>query len=338
MKRRTSFAVGWLCAALAAGHACAATDEEELARIYGGEEMIELATGGRQALNRAPSIASVITAAEIRAMGATDLDQILAAVPGLHVSYSPLGYNPIYVMRGIVSDFNPQMLVLVNGIPATNMYLGDRGQGWGGMAVNNIARIEVIRGPGSALYGADAFAGTINIVTKTAQDIRGTEAGARAGSFNSREAWLLRGGRWGGFDAALSLEWRATDGQRRTIDADAQSFYDAQFNTRASLVPGPVNARRDAVEARLDLSRNDWRLRLGYQGRRDLGTGGGYGQALDPQGRGDSNRINADLTYDKQGFSDNWDVSAQLSYFDVSTKYDLTLFPPGLSPMPSPPA
>lgn len=329
MKRRTSWAAGWLCATLAAGQACAATDEEELARIYGSEEMIELATGGRQALNRAPSIASVITGAEIRAMGAVDLDQALAAVPGLHVSYSPLGYNPIYVMRGVVSDFNPQMLVLVNGIPVTNVYLGNRGQGWGGMAVNNIARIEVIRGPGSALYGADAFAGTINIVTKTAQDIRGTEAGARAGSFNTREAWLLRGGRWGGFDAALALEWRATDGQKRNIEADAQSFYDTQFNTRASLAPGPVNARRDAVEARLDLSRNDWRLRLGYQGRRDLGTGAGTAQALDPQGRGDSNRINADLTYDKQGFSDNWDVSAQLSYLDVSTKYDLTLFPPG---------
>lgn len=332
MNWRASFAAGWLCAVLAAassGVSAASTDEEELARVYGGEEMISLATGGRQALSRAPSIATVITADDIRSMGAVDLDQALAAVPGLHVSYSPIGYNPVYVMRGIVSDFNPQMLVLVNGIPATNLYLGNRGQGWGGMAVNNIARIEVIRGPGSALYGADAFAGTINIVTKTAGDIGGTQIGARAGSFNTREAWLLHGGRWGGFDAALSLEWRATDGQRRTIDADAQSFYDTWFGTRASFAPGPVNARRDAVEARLDLARNDWRLRLGYQGRRDIGTGAGVAQALDPQGRIDSDRINADLTYDKQGFSDNWDVTAQLSYFDVNVKTDATLFPPG---------
>ncbi len=329
---RVTFAAGGLCVVLAAassGVSAASTDEEDLARAYGGEEMVTLATGRRQALSRAPSIATVITADDIRAMGAVDLDQVLAAVPGLHTSYSPLGYNPVYVMRGIVSDFNPQMLVLINGIPATNLYLGDRSQGWGGMAVNNIARIEVIRGPGSALYGADAFAGTINIVTKTAADIGGTETGARAGSFNTREAWLLHGGRWGGFDASLSLEWRATGGQKRTIDADAQSFYDARFGTRASLAPGPVNAQRDAVEARLDLSRTDWRLRLGYQGRRDIGTGGGYGQALDPAGRGGSDRINADVTYDKKGFSDNWDVTAQLSYFDVSTKYDLTLFPPG---------
>ncbi|MEQ6341956.1 MAG: TonB-dependent receptor [Gammaproteobacteria bacterium] len=332
MNWRVTIAVGGLCAVLAvasSGVSAAPTDEEDLARVYGGEEMIALATGTRQSLSRAPSIATVITAADIRSMGAVDLDQVLAAVPGLHVSYSPLGYNSIYVMRGIVSDTNPQVLVLINGIPVTNLFAGDRGQGWGGMAINGIARIEVIRGPGSALYGADAFAGTINIVTKTAEDIRGTEAGARAGSFNTREAWLQHGGRWGGFDAAVSLEWRATDGQKRTIDADAQSFYDTQFGTRASLAPGPVNTRRDAVEARLDLARNDWRLRLGYQGRRDIGTGGGYGQALDPVGRGASDRINADVTYDKQGFSDNWDVTAQLSYFDVSTRYDLTLFPPG---------
>ncbi len=332
MNGRAIFAVGGLCLVLAvasSGVSAASTDEEELARVYGGEEMIALATGSRQALSRAPSIASVITADDIRAMGAIDLDQALAAVPGLHVSYSPVGYNPVYVMRGVVSDTNPQMLVLVNGIPVTNLFAGDRGQGWGGMPVNNIARIEVIRGPGSALYGADAFAGTINIVTKTAENIRGTQIGARAGSFNTREAWLLHGGRWGGFDAAVSLEWRATDGQRRTIDTDAQSFYDTQFGTRASLAPGPVNARRDAVEARLDLARNDWRLRLGYQGRRDIGTGAGIAQALDPQGRIDSDRINADVTYDKQGFSDNWDVNAQLSYFDVNVKSDLTLFPPG---------
>lgn len=333
MNWRVTIAVSGLCAALALASngvsAASTTDEEDLARAYGGEEMVTLATGRRQALSRAPSIASVITADDIRAMGAVDLDQALAAVPGLHTSYSSIGYNPVYVMRGIVSDTNPQMLVLINGIPVTNLFAGNRGQGWGGMAVNNVARIEVIRGPGSALYGADAFAGTINIVTKTAEDIRGTQIGARAGSFNTREAWLLHGGRWGGFDAALSLEWRATDGQKRTIDADAQSFYDTQFGTRASLAPGPVNARRDAVEARLDLSRADWRLRLGYQGRRDLGTGAGIAQALDPQGRIDSDRINADVTYDKQGFSDNWDVSAQLSYFDANVKSDSTLFPPG---------
>ena len=57
--------------------------------------------------------------------------------------------------------------MLINGIPITNLFQGDRNLVWGGMPVEAISRIEVIRGPGSALYGADAFAGVINIVTKT---------------------------------------------------------------------------------------------------------------------------------------------------------------------------
>src|SRR3990172_6751733 len=119
-------------------------------------------------------------------MGATDIDQVLESVPGLHVSNSPIRYNPLYTIRGIYSIADPQVLVLINSIPITNLYQGNRNQVWGGMPVRDIARIEVVRGPGSALFGADAFAGTINIITKTAGDINGTQAGVRTGSFNTK--------------------------------------------------------------------------------------------------------------------------------------------------------
>jgi iron complex outermembrane receptor protein len=306
------------------------TEEEEFAKLYGDEEFISLATGSHQAVNRAPAVASVITAADIKAMVVTDLDQLLEAIPGVHVSYTPT-FNPVYIVRGIRSEFNPQVLMLINGIPITHLFLGNRGQAWGGMPVNNIARIEIIRGPGSALFGADAFAGTINIVTKTFSDINGMEIGARAGSFNSREAWLLKGGQWRDIKAAFSVEWRTTEGHRGIVDTDAQVFFDGLFGTSASLAPGPVNAGRDALETRLDFSRDAWRLRLGYQGRRNVGSGAGSAQALDPQGYGDSDRFNADLTYDKPDFSPDWELTAQLSYFDVNTKYALTLYPPGVT-------
>jgi len=133
------------------------------------------------------AVATVITARDIEAMGATDLDQALESVPGLHVSMSNVALNPIYEFRGIATKNNPEVLMLVNGIPITNVLWGERGQIWGGMPLENVARIEVIRGPGSALYGADAFSGVINIITKTAADIKGTEYGLRAGSFNSRD-------------------------------------------------------------------------------------------------------------------------------------------------------
>ena len=147
------------------------SEEEELELVYGDEEFISIATGRTQPIARAPSVASVITSDDIKAIGATDLDQVLETVPGLHVSNAGAGLNPIYIIRGIQSQFNPQVLMLINGIPITNSYVGNRSQVWGGMPINNIARIEVVRGPGSALYGADAFAGVINIITKESADI-----------------------------------------------------------------------------------------------------------------------------------------------------------------------
>ena len=119
--------------------------------------------------------------------------------------------------------------MLINGISITNLYQGNRGQVWGGMPVNDISRIEVIRGPGSALYGADAYAGVINIITKDATDIKGTELGARLGSYNSKDVWLLHGGSYGGIDMTYSLEYGDTDGQHQTIEADAQTGLDATF-------------------------------------------------------------------------------------------------------------
>jgi iron complex outermembrane receptor protein len=317
-----------LCLAIQ-GTAHAAGDDDDLAGAYGGKDFISIATGSRKPVARAPAVASVITADDIKATGATDVDEALESVPGLHVSRSLAGLNPIYSVRGIYTQYNPQVLVMINGIPITDLYGGDRSQAWGGLPVADIARIEVIRGPGSALYGADAFAGTINIVTKTADDIHGTEIGARAGTYHTRDGWLLHGGQWGTIQGAFSLEVRRSDGDHGTVDADYQTFFDSLFATSASNAPGPLQAQRDSIDARLDLARGDWRLRLGYQGRRNLGTGAGIAQALDSQGAIDGERYNGDLTFHTLGYSDNLDVTAQLSYFNTQLAADLVLFPPG---------
>lgn len=317
-------AVVVLAVAWAAG-ACASQgdEEEELALAYGDKSFITIATGTRQPIARAPSVATVVTAEDIEAIGAADLDEVLETVPGVHVARSAVNYNPVYTIRGIHTQYNPQVLMLVNGIPITSVFAGDRSQIWGGMPVENIARIEVIRGPGSALYGADAFSGVINVITKTAADINGTELGLRAGSFKSRDAWVQHGGTWGGFDVAAYLRVGAIDGQREIIGADALS------GSPASLAPGPVNLGRDAIDARLDLSRKGWRLRAGYQQRDNLGTGAGVASALDPRGSNFGERLSADLTYQDANFSRDLDVTAQASYLHITEQSDLTLYPPG---------
>jgi outer membrane receptor for ferrienterochelin and colicins len=310
---------------------CAAsqTDEEELALAYGDKSFVSIASGSRQPIARAPSVATVITAEEIAAIGAADLDEVLETVPGLHVARTP-SYNPIYTIRGIYTPYNPQVLMLVNSIPITGVTFGDRSQIWAGFPVENIARIEVIRGPGSALYGADAFSGVINIITKTAADSDGTLLGLRAGSFNSRDAWVQHGGQWGSIDIAGYLRAGHTDGQHQIISADAQTFLDNLYGPpNVSLAPGPVNLGYDAIDGRIDLSRDKWRLRAGVQQRSNAKTGAGVALALDPTGTNYGERINTDLTYHDTNFAPDLDVTVQASYFYITEKSNLVLYPPG---------
>jgi outer membrane receptor for ferrienterochelin and colicins len=307
-----------------AAHAAPQTEEEELALAYGDKSFVSIASGSRQPITRAPSVATVITSEDIAAIGAADLDEVLETVPGMHVARSGAAYNPIYIIRGIHTQYNPQVLMLVNSIPITGVFVGNRSQVWGGMPVENIARIEVIRGPGSALYGADAFSGVINIITKTAADLNGTELGLRAGSFNSRDGWVQHGSTLGGFDVAAYLRAGHTDGQRQIIAADSLSG-----TPNPSLAPGPVNLGHNAIDGRFDLSRDKWRLRTGYQQRNNVGTGAGVASALDPQGKNFGERISTDLTYQDVNFAPDLDVTAQASYLHITEKSELTLFPAG---------
>src|SRR5450830_1519343 len=99
-----------LCAFLAytwIGTAAAqTTEEEDLALAYGDKSTISIATGSPQPITRAPAVATVITARDFAAMGATDLDQALESVPGLHVSMLNIASKPIYSFRGIFTGYN----------------------------------------------------------------------------------------------------------------------------------------------------------------------------------------------------------------------------------------
>jgi iron complex outermembrane receptor protein len=293
---------------------------------------VSVATGTNQSTARAPAVTSVITASDIEAIGATDLDEVLETVPGLHVSRRDFLYAPIYSFRGIYTQNNPQTLLLINGIPMTSLLLGNRSFVWGGMPVNNIARIEIVRGPGSAVFGADAFSGVINIITKTKDDINGTEVGSRVSSFDTIDAYLLHGDNIKGFDVALSLKYHDTEGHGRQIDADRQTAYDKSYGTNVSLAPGPVNLQQRNLDANLDISRGNWQLRAGYQGRHNQGTGIGAAAALNTN-HYTENRLHADLTYHNRKWTKNWDVTAQISFFNSksSSPRDSLLFPPGAS-------
>jgi iron complex outermembrane receptor protein len=290
-----------------------------------------IASGSETPLDKAAAVVTVISSEDIEAMGARDIEEVLETVPGMHISKNPVVYIPKFNIRGITSTHTAQTLILINGIPISSLYLGHPSLTWAGMPVKGIKKIEVIRGPGSALYGADAFAGVINISTKGAKDIQGGTVGASGGSFGSKGGWVSYGNTESDINIGFTLEYNATDGFEETIEEDAQTLLDTITDTTASLAPGPVNTGKKMIDMRLELAQEEWTFRLGYQGRDDAETGAGVAQALSPTALFSSDRINTDFTYSFNNLSPGWALNSRLSYYynDQQAETDNILFPAG---------
>ncbi|MFA7388349.1 MAG: TonB-dependent receptor, partial [Thiohalobacteraceae bacterium] len=232
-------------------------------------------------------------------------------------------------LRGIHTDKNPQILFLVNGTPITQAFLGDRGVNFS-LPVESIRRIEVIRGPGSAIYGADAFAGVIDIVTKNANDYRGLETGIRAGSFGTAAAWGTYGDRVDGIDVSLAVEASVTDGDSgRRTNADAQTVFDQLYGTSASLAPGSFSTEGKRIDTRIEVGTEDWFGRFWNWRQMKLGVGPGLTQALDHSGYAEADNYLVEGGLRERQISENWTAEVRASYMDINSKSRQTMFPPG---------
>lgn len=280
---------------------------------------VKIATGTPQPLRSTAAVTSVITGEELQAMGVQTLDEALEAVPGLHVSRAGQRYTHRFFIRGIVSQFNPHALVLINGSPArANIVTG----GSHGPDLNlpliapeRVERIEIIRGPGSAVHGADAFAGIINIVTRHPEEVVGGETSISHGSYDTTRISALQSSDWGPVQALYTVAHRRTDGDDRLITSDAQSAVDAQGNAPpASLAPGPLNLGIKQSELSLDLSWDDFLLRANLNQVRDMETGQGSADALDPLGRFERDAGGFDVTWAPASVGD-WRWEGGLSYY-----------------------
>lgn len=325
----TAIALTFVPAALGAATPEDGPDEQELNQAFGADVLVSVATGTQQTLKRAPAVATVITAADIRASGARHLDEVLETVPGLHVARSSQGYSPLYIVRGVNLGFNPQVLVLENGIPLTKVFAGNRGQLWGEYPVQHISRIEILRGPGSALHGADAVVGVINIITQAPGELNGHELGLETGSFDTHQGWIQGGGTLGPMKYSAFLKKSSTRGDRSLIEQDAQTGLDALTGTHASLAPGPLNNGRESLEASLALSMDHWHWRMGLQRLDDVGAAQGIASALDPFGKNWTALYTTDLTYQNATVAPNWAVEVQASAMNFSEQTDAILFPAG---------
>jgi len=303
--------------------------------VFRTDRLLVTATGSLKPIFKAPSVASVITAEDIEEIGALTLDDVLETVPGLHVipsSYNRM--NSTYSIRGIHTGENPQVLMLLDGVPLTYFPKGNRVNTFT-MSVTNISRVEIIRGPGSAIHGADAFAGTINVITKDRHEIDGTTTGIRAGSFGTTDTWIQHGNTYGGWDIAISLDYYRHDGDTgQTVDADLQTTLDAALNNpfgldSASLAPGPMETDDKIFDGHLSMQKGNWNIKFWGWLQDDGGEGFGVANGLDPNGGEDVDIFLADISYKTKDLAKDWDLELRLSHFFVKSESFLYLLPDG---------
>ena len=158
-----------------------------------------------QSDHQAPSAVTIVTADQIRKFGYRTLSDILRSVRGFYVSY-----DRNYSYAGVhgfsrPGDYNDRIQILINGHRLNDDVYGQALIGTAfPLDVDLIDRVEIVRGPSSSLYGANAFFAVIDVITKTADGIRGLELSAGAAGFGSYTGRISYGGTSHGVEMLFS--------------------------------------------------------------------------------------------------------------------------------------
>lgn len=165
------------------------------------EEVVVTASRTPERVVEAPAAVSIADVPEIRAAAITgQLPRVMANVPGVDLVQSGVTDFNLNA-RGFNSTLNRRVLVIEDGRDLAVAFLG--AQEWGANPpLEDGARVELVRGPGSALYGANAFSGVLSVSTPAARDIRGTRLTMTGGELSSfkgdvRHAGVLSHGQVG---------------------------------------------------------------------------------------------------------------------------------------------
>jgi vitamin B12 transporter len=193
------------------------------------EEYVITATRVKTPARNVASSVTVITAEDIQRSGKITVGDVLRDVPGLDVARNGGPGQPTSVfMRGAKSEHT---LVLLDGIELNDPISPGRAFDFANLSVDNIERIEIIRGPQSTLYGSDAIGGVINIITKKGEGPPSGRVFGEYGSYNTfREGANVSGGKdW--YEYSLGLSRDDSEGFSAARRRDGNHEKDGYGNT-----------------------------------------------------------------------------------------------------------
>jgi iron complex outermembrane receptor protein len=275
--------------------------------------VVESASKFEQKATEAPADATVITSDEIKKYGWRTLGDLLGSVPGFYISYDHV-YDYVGVSGVNLGDANNRILLLVNGhrinndlndsAPVDTSFILD---------VDLIDRVEIIRGPGSVLYGNNAFFAVINVITRQGKQIDGVEGSGTYGSYNEGSGRVTIGDQFtNGLQFLLSGTIYNNNG------VDDLDFPEAEFQNFNHGVAHHMDA--DNFQSFFgSVSYRDFTLEGGYNNRDKVNPTAIDGTSFDDsQSEIIDDRSYVTLKFEHQ-FDGGWDVMGD-AYYDRSDK------------------
>jgi outer membrane receptor for ferrienterochelin and colicins len=275
---------------------------EELSNIQ-----VYSASKHMQSASEAPASVTVVTADEIQKYGYRTLADILQNTRGFYVTndrdYSFVGVRGF----GRLGDSNNRILVLIDGHRINDNVFGEPYLGTEFLVdVDLIERVEIIRGPSSSLYGADAFFAVINVITRKPPQLKGVELSFAPASFGTYDGRASYGGRYRGIDMLLSGTFYNSQGQ---------TLFYPQFDSPATNYGMTRNTDYESFQHILaTISFRGFTLQ-GLFSARDKGVPTAYYGALfnDPRTQNYDYHQYLDLSY-QHSIGEKWDLTARTSY------------------------
>lgn len=226
------------------------TGGEDRLDIIEKEPEVYIASKSDENKRRAPSMVTVITAEEIHNTGAAVLTDVLRAVPGFDILKTG-NFGAVLVGTRGYSDADNKINIMIDGHSLNMPYDGGTSFFFDDISLQNVKQIEIVRGPGTALYGGNSFLSVINIVTKSGSEIDGVKVNAGFGSYDTQEYRMAFGKKIKEVDIAGFGSFYNTNGLSDTIKTDALSG-ELSGNT-----PGDTDDGRKKVDLNLNLAYKD---------------------------------------------------------------------------------
>lgn len=300
-------------------------------------KVVTAASGYEQDIEKAPASVTVILRDEWESMGASTLYEALTTVKGLHISIDTrVNEVPTIIMRGL-GDKGTQVKVLIDGESFDDRTRA-RVKQFSRLSLSSFKRIEIIRGPGSVVYGADAFAGIINLVSEEPGSQSNNHVALKAGKFNYKDFSLAYGSQFDDLKWYLSLQKEKSDLTERLIGADAQTGLDlapfSQLTPPASNAPGYLQDWFDVKSINtklaykaLSINLFHWQANAGIQ----LGITDRLDDVDNPVSASNNSHTHLKVAYQLDNLSENIPGALVLSavYEEAEEDNDFMIFPAG---------